>query len=350
MALHTPRSPETLQEHVKAFIEFLALNRHASPHTIRNYESDLRQFTTYLAIATGAKARQVLPGIIDHTTIRGFLAELHARGNTRASAARKASAIRSFVRHLRREGAFDGNPGALVTSPSPEQKLPAHLAVNEMEALLSTPDASTPLGSRDRAMLELFYASGLRLSELVGLNLEDVNLGSRMLRVMGKGRKERLVPFHATAAAALRHWLGERERILMSDAAAAARVRMADRESARLSRGLAPQRDERPLARRWHARGHREEAALFLNYRGERLGPRSVHRIVARYVALCSSRFGISPHALRHSFATHLLQAGADLRTIQELLGHVRLSTTQRYTHVDLAWLMEVYRKAHPKA
>ncbi|MPZ19375.1 MAG: tyrosine recombinase [Luteitalea sp.] len=350
MGVHTPRSPETLQEHVKAFVEFLALNRHASPHTLRNYESDLRQFTSYLAIATGSKPGKVLPGIIDHTTIRGFLAELHARGNTRASAARKASAIRSFVRHLRREGAFDGNPGTLVTSPILEQKLPAHLAVDEMEALLSTPDASTPLGCRDRAMLELFYASGLRLSELVGLDLDDVNLGGRMLRVMGKGRKERLVPFHATAAAALGHWLRERERILMSEAASTARARTADRESARVSRGLPPRRDLWSAGRRWRARGLRAEEPLFLNYRGERLGPRSVHRIVARYVALCSSRFGISPHALRHSFATHLLEAGADLRVIQELLGHVRLSTTQRYTHVDLARLMEVYRKAHPKA
>ncbi|MPY87762.1 MAG: tyrosine recombinase [Luteitalea sp.] len=350
MAVQTPRSPETLQEHVKAFIEFLALNRHASPHTIRNYESDLRQFTTYLALATGRKPSQIPSATIDHTTIRGFLAELHARGNSRASAARKASAIRTFVRHLRREGALAGNPGALVTSPTREQKIPAHLAVDEMEALLSMPDASTPLGCRDCAILELFYASGLRLSELVGLTLDDVNLASRMLRVMGKGRKERLVPFHVPAADALRHWLRDREHILVSEVARAARARSADRELARVSRGLPPRREVSASGRRWRARGAPEEAALFVNYRGERLSSRSVHRLVTRYVALCSTRFGISPHALRHSFATHLLQAGADLRTIQELLGHVQLSTTQRYTHVNLAQLMDVYRKAHPKA
>jgi integrase/recombinase XerC len=185
------------------------------------------------------------------------------------------------------------------------------------------PDAHTPLGRRDRAILELFYASGLRLSELVGLDLEDVNLSARIVRVMGKGSKERLVPFNATTGRALREWLPDR---------------------AALRRNVAP---VAPKAGRRNA-AHPEP--LFVNARGSQLTGRSVQRLVARYVAGCSTRFGISPHAIRHSFATHLLQNGADLRTIQELLGHVQLSTTQRYTHVNAAQLLEVYRKAHPRA
>jgi integrase/recombinase XerC len=187
-----------------------------------------------------------------------------------------------------------------------------------MSQLLEIPDGSSPLGRRDRAILELFYASGIRLSELVALDLEDVDLSGRMVRVMGKGRKERIVPFNKSTEKSLRKWYPDR---------------------ALLTRG-----EE-------HRRRTREQRApLFVNARGGRLTGRSVQRLVARYVAGCSTRFGISPHALRHSFATHLLQAGADLRAIQELLGHVRLSTTQRYTHVNVAQLLDVYRKAHPRA
>jgi len=201
-----------------------------------------------------------------------------------------------------------------------------------MRRLLETPDASSPLGRRDRAILELFYASGLRLGELVALDLADVDVPGRMVRVLGKGRKERIVPFNRTAAEALRAWLRDREAIVAGSllAEGPARTRLVEARRAR-----------RPRER---------EEPLFVNYRGGRLSARSVHRLVRRYVARCSLRFGISPHALRHSFATHLLQRGADLRAIQELLGHARLSTTQRYTHVDVAQLMAVYRKAHPRA
>jgi integrase/recombinase XerC len=193
-----------------------------------------------------------------------------------------------------------------------------------MSKLLEMPDASTPLGRRDRAILELFYASGLRLSELVGLGIEDVNLSGRMVRVLGKGRKERLVPFNTSTGDAIRAYLQDRSSLTSS-------VRLqADREIRKRERGVL--------------------APLFLNYRGGRLSTRSVDRLVRRYVALCGAKFGISPHALRHSFATHLLANGADLRAIQELLGHARISTTQRYTHVNAAQLIEVYRKSHPRA
>jgi len=230
--------------------------------------------------------------------------------------------VRAFVRFLRREGWIENDPISLAVAPKREQKVPAHLSVDEMGRLLEMPDVTTPLGRRDRAMFELFYASGLRLSELVGLNLDDINLSARMVRVMGKGSKERLVPFNSTTADALRKWLADRGSLAVPGVTAGgARLRRRD--------AVDP---------------------LFVNFRGTRLTGRSVQRLLARYVSACSTRFGISPHALRHSFATHLLQNGADLRAIQELLGHVQLSTTQRYTHVNAAQLLEVYRKAHPRA
>jgi integrase/recombinase XerC len=198
-----------------------------------------------------------------------------------------------------------------------------------MSRLLEMPDVSTALGRRDRAILELFYASGLRLSELVGLELDEVNLRARMVRVMGKGAKERLVPFNHTTEQSIRTWL-------------------ADRAVLRHGRPGPKAQIPQPTA---HSRTPTAQSEpLFVNVRGARLTGRSVQRVVARYVSACSTRFGISPHALRHSFATHLLQRGADLRAIQELLGHVQLSTTQRYTHVNSAQLLDVYRKAHPRA
>jgi integrase/recombinase XerC len=305
-------------EQLRSFLDYIRLNRNASAHTVAAYDSDLSQFIAFASEQTG-KRDALQPKHLDLALIRGFLGELYHQGQARASVARKVSALRTFVRYLRREGWIESDPAALAVAPKREHKVPAHLSVDEMSQLLEAPDVSTPLGRRDRAILELFYASGIRLSELVALDLEDVDLPGRMVRVMGKGRKERIVPFNQKAAAALRAWLKD---------------------------GLALRAHPKAQIQRSNSR----EEPLFVNARGGRLTGRSVQRLVARYVKSCSTRFGISPHALRHSFATHLLQAGADLRAIQELLGHVQLSTTQRYTHVNVAQLLEVYRKSHPRA
>jgi integrase/recombinase XerC len=311
-----------MREDVKAFLDYLRLNQNASPHTARAYESDLDQFVGYLAAARKKPGAQLSAEDIDATAVSGFLADLHRRGNSRASAARKLASLRTFFRYLRREGRMEDDPAALVGTPKREKKLPAHLGEQEMTRLLETSDVTTPFGRRDRAILELFYASGLRLSELVGLDLDDVNLSGRVVRVLGKGGKERVVPFNKTAAQAIKAWL--------ADLAGFAMLSIDDTRHGAGRRAL-----RRPL---------------FVNYKGGRLSTRSVDRLVRKYVAQCSTRFGISPHALRHSFATHLLQRGADLRAIQELLGHARLSTTQRYTHVNATQLIEAYKKSHPRS
>ena len=316
-----------VREHLKAFLEHLRLNENASAHTVRAYESDLSQFLAFLASHLGRRVSDLTATDLDHVNARAFLGDRSRRGNSKASAARKLSAIRAFGRYLRREGVLEGDPAALVGSPKREQRIPSHLDVDEMSKLLDAPDTASPLGRRDKAILELFYASGLRLSELVGLDVEDVNLSRRVVRVLGKGRKERIVPFNSPAADAIRAWLRDREGV---------------RDTASDS-GQSGVRRASPA-------GRRRRDPLFLNYRGGRLSTRSVDKLVRRYVRECSTRCRISPHGLRHSFATHLLEAGADLRAIQELLGHARLSTTQRYTHVNAAQLIDTYRKAHPKA
>jgi len=319
-----------VRDHLKAFLEHLRLNENASAHTVRAYESDLSQYLAFLATHVGRRVSELTAADLDHLGVRAFIGELNKRGNAKASAARKLSAIRAFGRYLRREDVIDSDPAALVGTPRRETRIPNHLAVDEMSKLLEAPDISGPLGRRDQAILELFYASGLRLSELVGLDLDDVNLSGRVVRVLGKGRKERIVPFNTTTAAALKAWLADRSAFA----------------PAALRRDSAPS-GRRPAAKPY---SRRPVEPLFLNYRGGRLSTRSVDKLVRKYVAACSTRYGISPHALRHSFATHLLEAGADLRAIQELLGHAQLSTTQRYTHVNAAQLIETYRKAHPKA
>ena len=308
-----------MTSHLHAFLQYLVRNRNVSAHTARAYESDLIQFLHHVATIGGVKPRDVEPAALDRGAVRSFLAEVHAAGLSRATSARKLAAIRTFLRYLRREELVEGDPGSLVATPKREVRMPAHLSEQEMATLLEMPSAGDPLGRRDRAILELFYASGLRLSELAGLDVDDVNLRARMARVLGKGGKERLVPFNGSTATAVRQYLPDRENLV-----------------------------SQAQGGRYAARGARQP--LFVNYRGSRLSTRSIDRLVRRYVAACSSRLGISPHALRHSFATHLLQRGADLRAIQELLGHARLSTTQRYTHVNAAQLLETYRKAHPRA
>jgi len=316
--------------HLKAFLQHLALNRNASPHTVRAYDSDLSQFIAHVAAEAGVKKADLQPAQLDRSAIRGFLAHLHVASKSRATSARKLAAVRTFLRYLLREELIDGDPGTLVATPKRDVRMPAHLSEDEMTALVDAPDARDPLGRRDRAILELFYASGLRLSELAGLDLDDVNLSARMVRALGKGGKERLVPFNMTTAKALREYLKDREGILQG--------------------GAAKSRPSGTSLRSGRAGRSSPSRPLFLNYRGGRLTERSIDRLVRRYVTSSGAREGISPHALRHSFATHLLQRGADLRAIQELLGHARLSTTQRYTHVNAAQLLDVYQKAHPRA
>ena len=318
-----------MKEQLRDFVDYLRFNRNASAHTVSAYQSDIEQYLAFVSQQREAPRAPLGPEALDLTGIRLFMAELYGQGHARASVARKLSALRAFGRFLRREGWVDSNPASLAVSPKREHRIPSHLSVDEMSRLLEMPDVHQPLGCRDRAILELFYASGLRLSELVGLDVEDANIGARMVRVLGKGAKERLVPFNTSTADALRAWVKVRHT-LRGDS------------KARTQSSSARGRPRRTVAER--------DEPLFINFRGSRLTGRSVQRIVARYVSACSSRFGISPHALRHSFATHLLERGADLRAIQELLGHVELSTTQRYTHVNAAQLLEVYRKAHPRS
>jgi integrase/recombinase XerC len=309
-----------MRDRLKSFLAYLKLNRHLSPHTVRAYESDVTQYLAFVAGETGKRMSQLAPGDLDMTSIRAHLAGLNAAGKARASVARKLSGLKTFVRYLRREEAIEHDPTALAVAPKRDQTIPVFLSEPEMARLIEAPDTGQPLGRRDRAILELFYASGLRLSELVAVDLEDINLSARMVRVMGKGRKERLLPFNQSAADAIRAWMKDRAQI------------------------LAGRRLQNPKGR-----PHGTDP-LFINYRGTRLTDRSVDRLLRKYVAQCSTRMGISPHALRHSFATHLLQRGADLRAIQELLGHAALSTTQRYTHVNAAQLIDIYRKSHPRA
>jgi integrase/recombinase XerC len=313
--------------HVRDFLQYLQLNRNTSAHTVAAYGSDLAQFVAFAAAHDKKPAARLTPADLDLALIRAFMGELHRQGQSRASVARKLSTLRSFGRFLRREGLIESDPASLAVAPKREIKVPAHLSIEEMTRLLESPDASTPLGRRDRAILELFYASGLRLSELVGLDMEDVNLSARIVRVAGKGGKERLVPFNTSTLKAMKAWYQDRALLRLNKSQVTS-------QKSQVTRGARARADD----------------PLFVNARGGRLMGRSVQRLVGRYVKSCSTRFGISPHALRHSFATHLLEQGADLRAIQELLGHVLLSTTQRYTHVNAAQLLEVYRHAHPRA
>lgn len=309
-------NPSLLKDLSRDFVMFLKLNRNVSPNTIRAYDTDVTQFLEFAATRDGLKPSQLKPEVMDADHVRDFLGELHKRGLSRASAARRLAALRTFSKYLVREGILKDDATQLVGTPKREQSLPAHLGHAEIDALMAAPDLATVAGRRDRAILELFYASGLRLSELAGANLEDLNLSGRMIRVLGKGRKERLIPFNAQTAAAIKTMITDHAGI----AAPAGKTR----------------------------RG--EKSPLFLNLRGKRLTGRSIDRVVRQHVKTAAINTGISPHALRHTFATHLLQAGADLRSIQELLGHAQLTTTQRYTHLDVGRLMTVYREAHPRA
>ncbi len=305
-----------IEQILAQFFEHLRYERNVSEHTLRNYASDLGQFYDYLAPADSqGKRREVDIRQIDHITIREWLSTLHAAQKKKTSVARKLAALRTFFQFLVREGLVELNPAKLVSTPRLEKKLPKHLSIEEAIKFIETPDVTSALGKRDRAMLELMYATGVRVAELTKMNVGHIDFKNRLIRVTGKRRKERIVPFGEPALEALRTYLDVRDKTL---------------EAAPISL--------------------REPEALFLNYQGTRITTRSVGRMVEKYIGIASGRYEISPHALRHSFATHLLDSGADLRDIQELLGHARLSTTQIYTHVSMEKLIQVYDKAHPKA
>lgn len=303
-------------------LEHLADGQALSAHTVRAYRGDLERFLVFLARDfLGKEPASVTPEEVDALAVRSFLAALHRDGLSARSRGRALSAVRGLFRFARREGVVEADPAAGVTAPRAGRDLPRHLRPGEIEALLEAPGSEGVLGARDRAILELLYASGLRVGELVGLDWRDLDLSARVVRVLGKGGKERMVPFGREAERALRAWLGEWEAV---------------RAGATGAVGGAGGRDGRE--------------PVFLNHRGGRLTDRSVRRVVDRAVERAAVAAGVHPHTLRHTFATHLLEGGADLRAIQELLGHASLATTQRYTHVDIDRLLGVYRDAHPRA
>ncbi len=292
-----------MQKHIFDFLTYLRNERNVSPHTVRSYHSDLEQLSAFL----GDKDLSA----VDHQTLRRFIAHLMQVDVKKSSIARKLSAIRTFFRYLNREGILTSNPARLVATPRREQRLPAVLTADDAIRLMESPKAKKPADQdamlRDRAVLETLYSTGIRASELIGMNREDIDRHDSLIRIRGKGRKERIVPIGTKALEAIDAYLGRLD-------------------------------------------GTSDEAAVFLGPSGKRLTARTVQRILENHRKQLGLQQKASPHTLRHSFATHLLESGADLRAIQELLGHASLSTTQRYTHVNLDSLMEVYDKAHPKA
>ena len=298
---------------LEQFLQHLKYERNVSPHTLRNYSSDLEQFKLHLF---RVEKRADMPvEEIDRLTIREWMAALHA-DHKKASVARKLASLRTFFQFLVREGKLESNPAKQVATPKIERKLPNHLSIEDAVRFIETPDINTDLGRRDRAIIEFLYATGIRVGELVGIDLADIDLRERMVRVTGKRKKQQIVPFHDTALQALMLYLDKTRGVYLNNC---------------------------PIT-------ERDPNALFLNYRGTRITTRSVGRLIDKYIKLCADIHDISPHSLRHTFATHLLDSGADLRDIQELLGHARLSTTQIYTQVSMEKMIEVYDRAHPKA
>jgi len=300
---------------VEEFLRHLAQNLNASPQTVRCYRADLSEFREFLSTGlVSGRDNAILS--LDHHVVREYLSHLYERGVSRATVARKLASLRSLFRHLARRGLVTANPAAMVATPKLEKRLPHALSEAEVESLLDNAFGTGPRDLRDRAILELLYASGVRVAELVGADLGDVEISRAspdgMLRVLGKGRKERLVPIGSKSVTALVSYLKVRAELRTGPAGAAARD------------------------------------ALFLNARGGRLTDRSVRRILNVRLRRAAVLKRVSPHTLRHSFATHMLNAGADLRSIQELLGHASLSTTQKYTAVSTRRLLDVYRRAHP--
>ena len=303
-----------MRELIQRYLEHLEDERNVSPETLRAYDLDLRKFLAFLAEFLGRAPEDVQPGDADALAVRSFLAALTRDGLGKRSQGRTLSAVRSLFRYACREGILAANPAQTVRTPKQPKTLPRHLRPGEIENLIEAPVAGAgPLALRDRAILELLYAAGLRVSELVGLDWRAIDLSARVLRVVGKGRKERMVPFGRPAADALRAWLEVWESVRAG-------------------------------------KGGEDDEPVFLNNLGGRLTDRSVRRVIDRWVEQAAVARGVHPHTLRHTFATHLLENGADLRAIQELLGHSSLSTTQKYTHLEVDRLLTVYRGAHPRA
>ena len=296
-----------MDEHIQVFLESLR-NKSASEHTISNYERDLRQFAKFLELKKLPLER------VDHIVIRDFLSSLYQQKLKKSSVARKLACLKSFFKLLVREGRTTANPAELVSSPRLPKHLPTFLQESEAATLVQLPEGDSLKDLRDRAILELLYASGLRVSELVSLSDHQLDMPQQLVRVLGKGKKERIVPFGDFAARAIEAYISERNRL-----------------------GLSRPEPNGTLP-------------LFVSVNGIRLNSRDVQRLVERFRLNLSASRRITPHTLRHSFATHLLERGADLRSIQELLGHSSLSTTQKYTHVSLQHLRNEYDKAHPKA
>jgi integrase/recombinase XerC len=335
---------------IEKYLSYLRSVRNSSPHTISNYGKDLSQFVAYLS-PPGLQPPTLLN--VTHHIIREFVAHLHDQGLQKSSIARKLATLRSFFKYCVREGLLKESPARLVPTPKLPKRIPSVLSAEEMNIFLNQlapaqsgpataagaivrikPPAKTTksknpaadseeklLLPRDRAILELLYAAGLRVSELTGLNLVDIDQRDQVLRVRGKGNKERIVPYGGKAQEALNKYWPLREELLLQQA------------GSRANRRAAP-----------------HPTAVFLNYAGRRLTQRSIGRIVKKYVRLVNVNWDLHPHSLRHAFATHLLADGADLRAIQELLGHQSLSTTQKYTHASIRQLMEIYDKSHPHA
>jgi len=298
---------------LEQFSQYLQAERHASPHTTKNYLGDLHQFARFLkeAFPDWAKVQENGWAKLDVVMLRRYLAFLfddHVAG----SVARKLSSVRTFLKYGVRQKWCESNLAREIHSPKVPKRIPGFLTVDEVFSLLTTPSDQSLAGQRDRAIMELLYASGLRVSELVGLDLEHLNLPQAVVRVLGKGNKERLIPVGKKAIDALQKYISVRSQFLPE--------------------------------------GKKGNQAFFLNKQGGRMSARSVERLLEKHVQKCGIQKKVTPHVLRHTFATHMLNAGADMRGIQELLGHTSLSTTQRYTHVELDKLMEVYDKSHPKA
>lgn len=304
-----------MEKDISDFIVYLEIEKNFSHHTSKGYLTDLRQFHDYLKGNERLGGEDIDITCVDQMLVRSFIRDLYQKKAKKVTIARKLAAIRAFFKYLLRNGKVVANPAQLVHAPTPERHIPAVLSVDEMLSVLTITFRDEPLELRNKGIIELFYSAGIRLSELAGLDIEDMNFAQGLVKIRGKGRKERIVPLGGPAISSIQSYLKRRDELLKNKA-------------------------EESFQRR----------PLFLNSKGRRLTTRSIARVVDRVVLQSGINRKISPHSLRHSFATHMMDAGADLRAIQELLGHESLSTTQKYTSVSMSRLMEVYDKAHPKA